>query len=39
MKSIYEQPNIVLTLLEENDIVTMSPGDGFEEDDFPAFQG
>ena len=39
MKSIYEQPNIVLTLLEENDIVRTSPGDGFEEDDFPAFKG
>lgn len=39
MKSIYEQPNIVFTLLEENDIVRTSPGDNFEGDDFPAFQG
>lgn len=39
MKSIYETPDVILILIESTDIVRTSPGDNYEEDDFPAFQG
>ena len=39
MKQLYEEPSVVLILMNQTDIVRTSPGDNFEEDDFPAFQG
>ena len=39
MKQFYEEPNVILIVLDQTDIVRTSPGDGYEEDDFPAFGG
>lgn len=35
----YEEPKVELIVINQTDIVRTSPGDYFEEDDFPAFQG
>ena len=39
MKQLYEAPNVVLVVVNQSDIVTASPGDNYEGDDFPAFGG
>ena len=39
MKKLYEAPSIALVVLNQADIVTASPGDNYEGDDFPAFGG
>ena len=39
MKELYEAPSIAFAELNDEDIVTASPGDNYEGDDFPAFGG
>ncbi len=39
MKEFYEAPDLILIVMEQSDIVRTSPGDNYEEDDFPAFEG
>lgn len=39
MKPFYEEPNVILIVMEQTDIVRTSPGDNYEGDDFPAFEG
>ena len=39
MKQFYEEPIVVLIVMDQTDIVRTSSGDKYEGDDFPPFEG
>ena len=38
MRRIYEEPCVLVVLIEQSDVVRTSPGDEFIGDDFPPFE-